>query len=59
MQHLGARCGVILNVVDLLQTSVGYLAEVDGGKKLEACLADFGLSALLPPPQEQVNSKLL
>ena len=34
-------------------------AEVDGGKKLEACLADFGLSAVLPSPKQHKDSPLL
>ena len=38
---------------------VECFAEVEGGTKLEACLADFGLSAVLPGPKENVNSKLL
>ncbi len=35
------------------------IAEVEHGTKLEACLADFGLSAVLPGPKEHTNSTLL
>ncbi|CAK0785797.1 hypothetical protein CVIRNUC_009008 [Coccomyxa viridis] len=35
------------------------MRKMDGGKKLEACLADFGLSAVLPSPKQHKDSPLL
>ncbi|KAK9918987.1 hypothetical protein WJX75_008520 [Coccomyxa subellipsoidea] len=34
------------------------MRKVDGGKNLEACLADFGLSAVLPTPSHSKSSEL-
>jgi hypothetical protein len=34
------------------------VAEMNGGKELEACLADFGLSTLLPVPDSKNSANL-
>ena len=48
----------MIHMVHARMTSI-VSAEVDGGKKLEACLADFGLSAVLPSPKQHKDSPLL
>ena len=52
-------CNAVAHYMELNRGTSILSAEMDGGKKLEACLADFGLSAVLPSPKQHKDSPLL